>query len=104
MRAPSGIVSADSVAPPLSCPLMRASTRTIGRSLVTTATRPQTRSVQPLADMALEDVNRNSSILNGYELNVTVMDSASDKFRAYAASDALVSQGVVAIIGAVIFA
>ena len=58
MRAPSGIiVSADSVAPPLSCPLMRGSTRTIGRSLVTTATRPQTHSVQPLADMALEDVS-----------------------------------------------
>ena len=57
VRAPSGIVSADSVAPPLSCPLMRASTRTIGRSLVTTATLPQTLSVQPLADMALEDVS-----------------------------------------------
>jgi len=55
----------------------------------------------PVFEWAIADINSNSTLLSGYTLNGTVSDTQSDKFLGYSASDTLVENGVVAIVGAV---
>ena len=57
--------------------------------------------LQGALEIAVDRVNGDASVLSGYTLNTTIVDTQSDKWQGFSAAQTLSGSGVVAIIGAV---